>query len=41
MPNWCNNFLTITGEEVQLNKIKYLLEETKETNQGMFITLVG
>ena len=41
MPNWCNNFLTITGEEVQLNKIKYLLEETKETEQGMFITLVG
>ena len=41
MPNWCNNFLTITGEEDKLKKIKFLLESTKNTNKGMFITLVG
>ena len=41
MPNWCNNFLTISGEEVQLKKIKYLLEESTKEKQGMFITLVG
>ena len=41
MPNWCNNFLTITGEEVKLNKIKFLLESSKKNNHGIFITLVG
>jgi len=41
MPNWCNNVLTITGDKVQLDKIKYLLEESAKEKQGMFITLVG
>jgi hypothetical protein len=41
MPNWCNNVLTITGDKVQLDKIKYLLEESAKEERGMFITLVG
>ena len=41
MPNWCNNVLTITGEDVKLNKIKFLLESSKTSGHGMFITLVG
>ena len=41
MPNWCGNYLTISGEGVK--KIKFLLEsvEDKENGPGVFMTLVG
>lgn len=42
MPNWCSNYITISGEGVK--KIKFLLEgiENKDDcSPGVFMTLVG
>jgi hypothetical protein len=44
MPNWCNNHLTITGDNENLDRIKFYLEdiESKDnTSPGIFMALVG
>ena len=42
MPNWCNNFITITGDEVKIKKIGQLIEFSKKEGEGgLFMTLVG
>ena len=39
MPNWCNNYITITGDKPQLEKIHFLASNRGE--DGLFVTLVG
>ena len=41
MANNCYNNITITGESEQIEKIRYLMESTRGTDDGIFITLVG
>lgn len=44
MPNWCYNNLTITGDEKNLKRIKFHLEDIEkkdESSPGVFMALVG
>ena len=44
MPNWCYNNLTITGDEKNLKRIKFHLEDIEkkdESSPGIFMALVG
>jgi hypothetical protein len=41
MPNWCSNFITITGEADKLESIKHIIRESAETKRGVFVSLVG
>ena len=42
MPNWCNNYITITGDEDKIKKIGQLIELSKREGEGgLFMTLIG
>ena len=44
MPNWCYNNLTITGDEKNLKRIKFRLEDIEKkdiSSPGVFMALVG
>lgn len=42
MPNWCNNYITITGDADKIKKIGQLIELSKREGEGgLFMTLVG
>ena len=45
MPNWCNNFIRITGDEDKIKKIAKLIKQSQKSegddSSGLFITLVG
>lgn len=41
MPNWCDNYIRITGDGDKLNAIKHIIKECAETKKGVFVSLVG
>ena len=41
MPNWCLNFLDISGEKENIEKITSKLKEIEDSDAGVFETLVG
>jgi hypothetical protein len=41
MPNWCDNYIQITGEKKNLDKIKFFIRECAKEQSGLFSTLVG
>jgi hypothetical protein len=41
MPNWCDNFITITGDKEKIDGIKHIIRECAVTKQGVFVSLVG
>jgi hypothetical protein len=41
MPNWCDNFISITGDKDKLDMIKHIIKNCAETKQGVFVSLVG
>jgi hypothetical protein len=42
MPNWCNNFITITGDEKQIRLLTRVLNSIENKNDSnLFMTLVG
>lgn len=42
MPNWCSNWIVITGEEKPIKKITTLLENIKDKSESnVFKTLIG
>ena len=43
MPNWCSNFIRITGDKDKIENIKRLIELSRNEDEypGLFTTLVG
>ena len=42
MPNWCNNFITITGDEKQIRLLTRVINSIEDKKEGnLFMTLVG
>jgi hypothetical protein len=42
MPNWCNNFITITGDEKQIRLLSRVINSIEDKKGGnLFMTLVG
>lgn len=41
MPNWCENYITISGDKSNIDKIKFIIKDCAETKRGIFVSLVG